>query len=147
YEDMARLKTMFGSGGLVVIDDSQCMVKLLRVLTRFYAHESCGQCTPCREGTDWLHQIVDRLEGGRAEADDFKTIREVCVNMENRTICPLAAAATMPTISYLTKFLDEFEQHVSHQGCPFDRATTVPQPPPAAAAPALAAASASGESR
>ncbi|MEB3297967.1 MAG: NADH-quinone oxidoreductase subunit NuoF [Candidatus Sericytochromatia bacterium] len=113
YEDCARLKTMFGSGGLMVIDDQTCMVSLLTVLLRFYAHESCGQCSPCREGTDWLFQIVTRLRDGKGRPEDLQTIRDLCVNMEGRTVCPLAAAATMPTISYLTKFLPEFEAKVS----------------------------------
>ena len=113
YEDCARLKTMFGSGGLMVIDDQQCMVELLTVLLRFYAHESCGQCSPCREGTDWLYQILVRLRDGKGRPEDLQTIRDLCVNMEGRTVCPLAAAATMPTISYLTKFLPEFEAKVA----------------------------------
>ena len=118
YEDMARLKTMFGSGGMMFIDETQCMVRLLKVLTHFYAHESCGQCTPCREGTDWLSKIIARLEDGQGAEQDLQTIKEVCVNMENRTVCPLAAAATMPTTSYLSKFQSEFEEHVRQQGCP-----------------------------
>jgi NADH-quinone oxidoreductase subunit F len=118
YEDMARLKTMFGSGGMMLIDDSQCMVALLSVLLRFYAHESCGQCSPCREGTDWLYQLVRRIEEGKGEERDLQTIRDLCINMEGRTVCPLAAAATMPTTSFLQKFLPEFEAHIIAKGCP-----------------------------
>jgi len=132
YEDCAKFKTMFGSGGLMVIDEQQCMVRLLEVLLHFYAHESCGQCSPCREGTDWLYQIVRRVEAGRGEAEDFKTIEELCNNMEGRTVCPLAAAATMPTTSYLAKFRDEFLAHVAHKGCPQRVAATVHGAAPAA---------------
>lgn len=118
YEDAIRFKTMFGSGGLMVIDETQCMVGLLEVLTHFYAHESCGQCSPCREGTDWLYKVIRRIEGGMGEDDDFRVIAELCGNMEGRTICPLAAAATMPTMSYIQKFRHEFEAHVAARGCP-----------------------------
>jgi NADH-quinone oxidoreductase subunit F len=94
------------------------MVRLLEVLLRFYAHESCGQCSPCREGTDWLYQVVKRIEAGKGGPADFKTIEDLCNNMEGRTVCPLAAAATMPTTSFLAKFRDEFLAHVEAKGCP-----------------------------
>ncbi len=125
YEDAAKFKTMFGSGGLMVIDETQCMVGLLEVLTHFYAHESCGQCSPCREGTDWLYKVIRRIESGKGEKDDFRIVTELCGQMEGRTICPLAAAATMPTMSYIQKFRDEFEAHVVAKGCP-QRGAKVP---------------------
>ncbi|MBI6546008.1 MAG: SLBB domain-containing protein, partial [Cyanobacteria bacterium NC_groundwater_1444_Ag_S-0.65um_54_12] len=118
YEDMTRLGTMFGSGGMILIGEQQCMVRLLTVLLHFYAHESCGQCSPCREGTDWLYQLVCHIEAGKGKETDLQLIRDICQGMEGRTVCPLAAAATMPTMSYLTKYRSEFEAHIAQQGCP-----------------------------
>jgi NADH-quinone oxidoreductase subunit F len=108
YESMAEHGTMFGSGGLMVLDEDTDIVDTMRVLLRFYAHESCGQCTPCREGTDWVYKIADRMAKGQATDADLTTLLELCDNMEGKTICPLAAAASMPARSYVMKFKDEF---------------------------------------
>jgi NADH-quinone oxidoreductase subunit F len=108
YESMAEHGTMFGSGGLMVMDETTDIVDAMRVLLRFYAHESCGQCTPCREGTDWVYKIAKRMSEGKGTEEDIKTLLDVCDNMEGKTICPLAAAAAMPARSYIKKFKDEF---------------------------------------
>ncbi|MNY01829.1 NADH-quinone oxidoreductase chain 1 [compost metagenome] len=121
-EAIAALGSMAGSGGMIVIDDQTCMVDLLEDLTHFYAHESCGQCTPCREGTGWLYNMVRRIESGRGTPEDLDTILDIADNMEGKTICALAAAATMPTRSYVKKFRDEFIAHFEHRGCPSKQA-------------------------
>jgi NADH-quinone oxidoreductase subunit F len=108
YESMAAHGTMFGSGGLMVMDETTDIPDAMRVLLRFYAHESCGQCTPCREGTDWVYQIAKRIATGKGTEADITTLLELCDNMEGKTICPLAAAASMPARSYVKKFKDEF---------------------------------------
>jgi NADH-quinone oxidoreductase subunit F len=118
-ESMAKIGTMPGSGGVIVIPEGTCLVRALHVLMKFYAHESCGQCTPCREGTGWLSKIVGRIENGQGREGDLELILDVCDNMMGRTICPLADAAVMPAQSFLWKFRDEFEYHIKVQKCPF----------------------------
>jgi NADH-quinone oxidoreductase subunit F len=94
------------------MDDSTDMVKVLVNLLRFYAHESCGQCSPCREGTGWLYKTVKNILHGHGVQGELEKIADIAVNMEGRTVCPLAAAATMPTNSYLKKFRPEFEAYL-----------------------------------
>ena len=118
YEALAAAGSMLGSGAVIVIDESQCMVKLLQVLARFYHHESCGQCTPCREGCGWLEKLLDRLEDGRGTVQDIDTIVSVSEGMLGRTICPLADAMAMPAISFVKKFRPEFEAHAAGRCCP-----------------------------
>jgi NADH-quinone oxidoreductase subunit F len=112
YECMASMGTMLGSGAVIVIDDSQCMVDLLGVLSHFYAHESCGQCTPCREGTGWLNKIVHSILEGRGRLQDIDLLEKVADNMKGRTICALSDAAALPVLSFVSKFRDEFEFYV-----------------------------------
>ncbi|PKM97885.1 MAG: NADH-quinone oxidoreductase subunit F [Elusimicrobia bacterium HGW-Elusimicrobia-3] len=118
YESLAAAGSMLGSGAVIVIDDGQCMVKLLQVLARFYHHESCGQCTPCREGCGWLEKLLNKLESGRGTKKDIDTIVSVAENMMGRTICPLADAMAMPAISFVKKFRSEFEAHAAGHCCP-----------------------------
>ncbi len=112
YESLAGLGSMLGSGAIIVIDDSQCMVDMLGVLTHFYHHESCGQCTPCREGTGWLNKIVHSILDGRGRLQDIDLLIKVADNMKGRTICALSDAAALPVLSFVTKFRDEFEYFV-----------------------------------
>lgn len=112
YESLAGLGSMLGSGAVIVIDDSQCMVDLLGVITHFYHHESCGQCTPCREGTGWLNKIVESILSGRGRLQDIDLLLKVSDNMKGRTICALSDAAALPVISFVSKFRDEFEYFV-----------------------------------
>ena len=109
YESLGQAGTMLGSGGMIVIPERSDMVELIQVLMHFYYDESCGQCTPCREGTGWLHKIVKRLRGGEGTARDLDLIEHVCGGMAGLTICPLADAAVMPMLSFLDKFRPEFE--------------------------------------
>ncbi len=109
YENLASLGTMLGSGAVIVIDDSQCMVDMLGTLTHFYHHESCGQCTPCREGTGWLDKIVHSILEGRGRLQDIDLLVKVADNMKGRTICALSDAAALPVLSFVSKFREEFE--------------------------------------
>ena len=121
YESLAAAGTMLGSGGMIVLDDETCMVWTLAVLEKFYAHESCGQCTPCREGTGWLRDLVYRLEAGGGKPGDLETILSITRNMMGTTICVLADAAAMPAASFVQKFRGEFEAHVGAGHCPMRR--------------------------
>ncbi len=112
YESLAQAGSMLGSGAIIVIDDSNCMVDLLHVIMHFYHHESCGQCTPCREGTGWLDKIVESIYHGKGRLQDIQLIERVSKNMMGRTICALSDAAAMPAISFVSKFRDEFEFYV-----------------------------------
>ena len=109
YESLGQAGTMLGSGGMIIIPESSDMVELIQVLMHFYFDESCGQCTPCREGTGWLHRIVKKLRSGEGTAADLDLIEHVCDGMAGLTICPLADAAVMPIRSFLDKFRPEFE--------------------------------------
>ncbi|OFZ20046.1 MAG: NADH oxidoreductase (quinone) subunit F [Bdellovibrionales bacterium RBG_16_40_8] len=112
YECLAQMGSMLGSGAVIVIDDSNCMVDLLKVMMHFYHHESCGQCTPCREGTGWLDKIVSSIAAGRGRLQDINLVEKVSRQMMGKTICALSDAAAMPAISFVTKFRDEFEFYV-----------------------------------
>jgi len=118
-ESMAKIGTMAGSGGVIVIPEGACMVRALSVLMNFYAHESCGQCTPCREGTGWLKKLVGRIEEGKGREGDLELILDLCDNMMGRTICPLSDAAVMPAQSFIWKFRQEFDRHIREKKCPF----------------------------
>jgi NADH-quinone oxidoreductase subunit F len=120
YDSMASRKTMLGSGGVVIIDDRTCMVRVALRLMRFYAHESCGWCIPCREGTTWLRKLVTRFHAGEGSSSDIDLIGDVAKNMLGRTFCPLGDAAAMPMISIVEKFRHEFEEHLDGKPCPFD---------------------------
>ncbi len=112
YESMAAHKTMFGSGGIVVLDETVDIVQLVKNLIDFYHHESCGQCTPCREGLGWMLKIVKKILRREGNMDDVLLLRELCDNIEMKTVCVLSAACTMPVRSYLDKFRHEFEAYV-----------------------------------
>jgi len=99
--------------------DGTCMVDVLRTVAHFYHHESCGQCTPCREGTGWIEKLLIELEAGRGRIEDLQTLLSVATNMEGNTICVLADSLSMPVKSFLPKFLSEFEDHVRLGRCPF----------------------------
>jgi NADH-quinone oxidoreductase subunit F len=113
YDAMAAKKTMLGSGGVIVMDEDTCMVKAAMRIMRFYAHESCGWCIPCREGTTWLRKILVRFHEGGGTPGDIDLVGDIARNMLGRTFCPLGDAAAMPTISIVEKFRGEFEEHLS----------------------------------
>lgn len=112
YESLAGAGSMLGSGAVIVIDETRCMVDMMNVILHFYHHESCGQCTPCREGTGWLEKIVNSILLGRGRPQDIELLDSVAKNMMGRTICALADAAAMPTMSFVKKFRDEFEFYI-----------------------------------
>ena len=122
YDSMASRKSMLGSGGVVVMDEDTCMVKAALRIMRFYAHESCGWCIPCREGTAWLRKLLARFHEGRGTRADIDLIGDVSKNMLGRTFCPLGDAAALPTISIVEKFRQEFEDHLDGKPCPYQQA-------------------------
>ena len=122
YDSMASRKSMLGSGGVVVMDEDTCMVKAALRIMRFYAHESCGWCIPCREGTAWLRKLLTRFHEGRGTRADIDLIGDVSKNMLGRTFCPLGDAAALPTISIVEKFRQEFEDHLDGKPCPYEQA-------------------------
>jgi NADH-quinone oxidoreductase subunit F len=117
FDSLAKAGSMLGSGGLVVIDESTCMVDLARRIMHFYAHESCGWCIPCREGTDWLRKMLDRFHSGGGRREEIPLISELAKNMLGKTFCPLGDAAALPTISIVKKWPQEFEEHLAGK-CP-----------------------------
>jgi NADH-quinone oxidoreductase subunit F len=118
-EFLRERKTMLGTGGIMVMDDSVCMVRVAEVITYFFRDESCGQCTQCREGTGWLHKIVSRIERGAGEKEDLDVLLDVAGKMEGQTICAFADAAAWPVQGLLRHFRSDFEQHVAERRCPF----------------------------
>jgi NADH-quinone oxidoreductase subunit F len=117
YDAIAKAGSMLGSGAVIVMDDTRCMVKSLQRLSYFYMHESCGQCTPCREGTGWLWRMVDRIENGQGRPSDMQLLDNVAENIMGRTICALGDAAAMPVRGMLKHFRPEFEHHITHKTC------------------------------
>jgi NADH-quinone oxidoreductase subunit F len=122
YDSMAARKSMLGSGGVVVMDEDTCMVKAALRIMRFYAHESCGWCIPCREGTTWLRKVLVRFHEGAGTREDIDLLADVSKNMLGRTFCPLGDAAALPTISIVEKFREDFEGHLNGRPCPFEHA-------------------------
>lgn len=117
YEGFQKVGTMLGSGGVIVYDNTVCIVRALEIISRFYAHESCGQCTPCREGTGWLYKILHRIENGQGHPDEVDLILDIANNIDGETICPLGDAAAWPVQSAVKNFRDEFEYHLIHRSC------------------------------
>jgi NADH-quinone oxidoreductase subunit F len=118
-EFLRERKTMLGTGGIMVMDETTCMVRVAQVITYFFRDESCGQCTQCREGTGWLHKIVSRIERGAGEKQDLDVLLDVCAKMEGQTICAFADAAAWPVQGLLRHFRADFEEHVTQGRCPF----------------------------
>ena len=121
YDSVAKAGSMLGSGGMVVMDETTCMVDMARRIMHFYAHESCGWCIPCREGTSWLKKMLDRFHAGYGRPEDIDITGELAKNMLGRTFCPLGDAAALPTISIVQKWRNEFEDHLNGK-CPYKSA-------------------------
>lgn len=117
YDSIAKAGSMLGSGAVIVMDETTCMVKALERLSYFYFEESCGQCTPCREGTGWLYRVVHRIEHGQGRPEDLALLESVTGNIMGRTICALGDAASMPVQSFIKHFRSEFEHHIEHKQC------------------------------
>ena len=120
FDQLMKAGSMLGSGGVVVLDDTTCMVKYLQRIMMFYQHESCGWCIPCREGTDWLKKTLNRFHAGGGVEKDIGNIQYLAENMLGRTFCPLGDAAAMPAISIVKKYRQEFEDHLNGRPCPFE---------------------------
>jgi len=117
YDSISKAGSMLGSGAVIVMDESTCMVKALDRLSFFYYEESCGQCTPCREGTNWLYKVVHRIENGFGRPEDLDLLGSITSNIMGRTICALGDAASMPVQSFIKHFRDEFAYHIEHKKC------------------------------
>ncbi|MBY0574500.1 MAG: NADH-quinone oxidoreductase subunit NuoF [Undibacterium sp.] len=117
YDSIAKAGSMLGSGAVIVMDETRCMVKSLLRLSYFYFEESCGQCTPCREGTGWLYRMVHRIEHGQGRVDDLDMLNKIADGIQGRTICALGDAAAMPVRAFIKNFREEFEYHIEHKHC------------------------------
>ena len=117
YDGVSKAGSMLGSGAVIVMDETTCMVKALERLAFFYHEESCGQCTPCREGTGWLYKIIHRIENGRGRPEDLDLLGSLPGNISGRTICAFGDAAAAPVQSFLKHFRDEFAYHIEHGRC------------------------------
>jgi len=117
YDSIAKAGSMLGSGAVIVMDETTCMVRALERLSYFYYEESCGQCTPCREGTGWLYRVVHRIETGKGRLEDLALLDNVADNIAGRTICALGDAAALPVKSFIKHFRHEFEHHIAHKQC------------------------------
>ncbi len=117
YDAISKAGSMLGSGAVIVMNDTRCMVKSLLRLSYFYFEESCGQCTPCREGTGWLYRMVNRIEHGQGRPEDLDLLDSVAGNIMGRTICALGDAAAMPVRGFLKHYRDEFAYHIEHKRC------------------------------
>jgi NADH-quinone oxidoreductase subunit F len=119
HDALRALDTFLGAAAVIVLDDRACMVQLGLRVAQFYMHESCGKCTPCREGTRWMVQILEAIEEGRATRSQLELLLDVCDRILGKCLCPLGDAAAMPVASYVIKFRDEFRAHVDQGSCPF----------------------------
>jgi NADH-quinone oxidoreductase subunit F len=117
FDSLAAIGSMLGSAGVMVMNEETCMVDALHVIARFYAHESCGQCTACREGTGWMERILHRVLQGQGRRSDPALLLDIANNTLGNTICPLGDAAALPVISFISKFREEFEFHVREKRC------------------------------
>jgi len=127
YDSIAKAGSFLGSGAVIVMDETTCMVKALERLTYFYFEESCGQCTPCREGTGWLYRMVNRIENGKGRAEDLDRLVSVSNNIQGHTICALGDAAALPVKAMIQHFRSEFEHHIHHRRCLVGPGSIVPQ--------------------
>ena len=117
YDSIAKAGSMLGSGAVIVMDETRCMVRCLLRLAYFYYEESCGQCTPCREGAGWLYRMLDRIEHGKGRTEDLDLLNDVADNIQGRTICALGDAAAMPVRAFIKHYRDEFQHHIDHKQC------------------------------
>jgi len=121
YDGLTKAGSMLGSGAVIVLDETMCMVRFALRVIKFYQHESCGWCIPCREGTDWIKKTLTRFHSGGGVAKDIDNLKYLAENMLGRTFCPLGDAAAMPIISYVQKFRSEFEDHLDGKPCPYEK--------------------------
>ena len=120
FDSLGKLGTAMGSAGVIALDERVCMVQLGIRVSEFYEHESCGKCTPCREGTRWMTKILRKLESGEADESELDLLLSVCDRINGKCLCPLGDTAAMAIASYVAKFRDEFVAHLDGAGCPCD---------------------------
>ncbi len=114
---LQKCGSMLGSGAVIVFDDTACMVKVALRITRFFEHESCGKCTPCREGISWMVNVLDRIENGRGNYGDVAILREISDNISGKTFCPLGTSSAVVVRKFMDNFRGEFEAHITDRGC------------------------------
>ena len=117
FDAIQKAGSLLGSAAIVVLDDTTCMVWLAQNLLHFYRHESCGKCTPCREGTDWLHKILQRIERGEGQMRDLDLLASISGNIGGKTLCAFGDAAALPVKSFIKHFRAEFQHHIDHKQC------------------------------
>ncbi len=117
YDSLSKAGSMLGAGSVIIMDETTCMVRVLERISHFYYEESCGQCTPCREGTGWLARVIHRIEHGEGKLEDLDLLTDMASKIEGRTICALGDAAAMPVTSFIKHFHDEFQYHIEHKKC------------------------------
>ena len=117
YDGIGKGGSMLGAGSVIIMDEKTCMVKALQRIAYFYYEESCGQCTPCREGTGWLYRVIKRIEEGQGKQEDLDRLVNVAENINGNTICALGDAAAAPVMSFIKHFRDEFQYHIDHGHC------------------------------
>ena len=120
FESLFEAGSLLGSGAVIVMDETTCMVKVAYRLSKFYEHESCGKCVPCREGTRWIRMIMERIENGKGKEEDIDLLLDICGNIEGKTVCPMGDAAVVPIMSTIQKFRDEYEYHIKNKKCMVD---------------------------
>jgi NADH-quinone oxidoreductase subunit F len=118
FDSLAAAGSALGSGAVIVMDETTCMVEVALGLTRFYRHESCGQCTPCREGLGWMVKLLEDIESGRGSGADVRLLLELASGISGRTLCPLGDAGVIPAQSTINRFREEYESHVRTGSCP-----------------------------
>jgi NADH-quinone oxidoreductase subunit F len=119
FDSIQAAGSYLGSAAIIVVDDRACMVQLALRVEKFYMHESCGKCTPCREGTRWMVSLLEKIESGRAQHSDLDLLRGICNRIEGRSLCALGDFAVWPVRSYIDNYREEFEQHIDQGGCPY----------------------------
>ncbi|MCJ7578236.1 MAG: NADH-quinone oxidoreductase subunit NuoF, partial [candidate division Zixibacteria bacterium] len=117
FESLFEAGSLLGSGAVIVMDETTCMVKVAYRLSKFYEHESCGKCVPCREGTRWIRMIMERIENGKGREEDIDLLLDICTNIAGKTVCPMGDAAVVPIMSTIQKFRDEYEYHIKNKKC------------------------------
>jgi NADH-quinone oxidoreductase subunit F len=117
-EPLMKIGSMLGSAAIMVVSEEMCVVELIRRITRFYEHESCGQCTPCREGCKWMEDILHRIEHGHGRDQDIPLLLDIADNINGKTLCALGDAAAGPVLSFVKKFRADFEAHIRGKKCP-----------------------------
>jgi NADH-quinone oxidoreductase subunit F len=117
FESLFEAGSLLGSGAVIVMDETTCMVKVAYRLSKFYEHESCGKCVPCREGSRWIRMIMGRMENGKGRQEDIDLLLDICSNIAGKTVCPMGDAAVVPIMSTIEKFREEYEYHIRNKKC------------------------------